>query len=144
MTLKRIKYISAFARPYTDAEIDALVQEAAFNNEVDGITGILAATGNIFFQIIEGPAEKIDSLYAKIVRDSRHVHVVLLREETLVESRLYPDWAMKKIDLSDRSSRRLEPLHAILETVSAQMRSIETLTGVLERGIWNEFISREP
>jgi len=138
MSLKRIKYVSSFSRPMTPAEIDDLAQEAGFNNEVLEITGILAVSGSLFFQILEGPQEAVDQIYSRILQDNRHVHVMLLREEVGELERLFPDWTMRKVDLSEDAENRLAPLRAILEAVFAQTQTVGQLTHALERGIWLE------
>lgn len=139
--MKRIKYISSFARSLTQAEIDEIVTVSAQNNAQLGITGILMTAGNLFFQIIEGPKAAIDEVYAKICNDSRHSNVLLLNVEEAVPHRIFPEWSMRRIDLGDLSVVRLEPHRAILETIIELRQRIETLTGILERTIWSEMIS---
>jgi hypothetical protein len=63
------------------------------NNPRDGITGALICRQDLYLQLIEGPTEAIDALYAKIVADDRHQDVTpLCRGE--VDGRLFGDWAM--------------------------------------------------
>ncbi len=51
--LKRIKYISRFAKQLSTPEIDELAKIAGENNSKKDITGALMASGGIFFQVIE-------------------------------------------------------------------------------------------
>lgn len=138
--LKRIKYISAFSKEYNPEEIDNLVKEAASNNKKIGITGILMASGSLFFQIIEGPPKEIDSLFKRILNDSRHENVMMLREEKGVPERLFPDWSMRKVDLSQTANMRLEPLNTILNTIYSQYNTINEMALTLEKAIWMEFV----
>ncbi|MBN1552099.1 BLUF domain-containing protein [bacterium] len=138
--MKRIKYISRFAKSLSSEDIRKLVEVSAKNNERDGITGVLLSSGCLFFQIIEGPKEKIDTLYEKIVADDRHTNVLMLNAEECVKERLFPDWSMKQIALDDTSIARLEPLRQILETVIEARQRIEKLTSTLERAIWSELV----
>ena len=54
--LKRLKYVSQFARALSPAQIDALTRRSAENNKKVEVTGVLMTTGGLFFQVIEGPA----------------------------------------------------------------------------------------
>jgi hypothetical protein len=63
------------------------------NNPRDGITGALICRGDLYLQLIEGPAEAIDALYARIAQDDRHANVELLLSEE-AHARLFPNWAM--------------------------------------------------
>ncbi len=142
MKLKRIKYISSFAKELSREEIDKLVADAAAHNKEKEITGFLATSGNMFFQVLEGPREAVDELYLKILGDERHTNVMLLREEQVPDRRIFPDWSMKLVDLSSTSVARLAPLQAILETIFLQHRSIGNLSAALERSIWEELAKK--
>jgi hypothetical protein len=96
---KRLKYLSRQARPMTREEIDEIVAAARVRNADAEITGALVVSGNVFFQMIEGPAASIDTLFAKIRTDLRHTDVVLLGEQTDRPTRLFPAWRMERIAL---------------------------------------------
>lgn len=133
--LKRIKYVSRFAREMTVAELDALVAKAAEKNRALGITGILATTGGLFYQVIEGPTAAIDSLYATIAADGRHVDVLVLGVEEGVAQRHFPQWQMHRVDLASPTEPQLEPLRELLATVVELRLRADRLTNTLERGI---------
>lgn len=136
--MKRIKYISRFTRDLDAAEIEALVEQARKNNEKNSITGILIASGLMFFQVIEGPEDAVDGLFARILEDDRHRDVLVIDSEQNVQYRMYPDWSLKKMDLGMETTLRTDPLRVILETVIESRTHLERLTGALERAIWNE------
>lgn len=136
MTVKRIKYISRFAQPLSGEDITRLADAASRKNARLGITGVLMTSGGIFFQILEGPPEAVDGLYAAITRDRRHTDVLLLSVEEGVKRRLFPDWGMRAMDLDAESGARLEPLKAILSAILAQRQVMESLSATLERAIW--------
>lgn len=97
----------------TEPEIDRLVARSADANFRLGITGALVVAGNVFFQIIEGPPEAIDALYAKIQADPRHTDVVCVKEDTNAEVRLFPHWAMRRVHREASSATvRMEELVA--------------------------------
>lgn len=137
--LKRLKYISEFAEFMPSDEIDRLVTEAEENNKKLDITGILIASGQMFFQVIEGPGHHVDMLYEAICKDTRHRNVHLLKSEWGVVDRMFPNWSMKQINLDSGSSARMEPLKAILEIIIENQQQISTLSQVLERAIWEAF-----
>ncbi len=139
--LKRLKYVSRFAKPLPSDEIARLADQSAARNQQLGVTGVLMSAGGLFFQIIEGPKEHVDTLYESIVRDGRHTDVLLLGSEENVNDRLFPYWSMKKIDLDERADARLDPLKSILEALVAQHQVMGRLTQCLERAIWTEMVS---
>ncbi len=70
-----------------------ILSGARRNNRRDDITGALICRRDLYLQLIEGPATKIDALYARIVVDDRHGDVRLLLADT-VDQRLFPQWEM--------------------------------------------------
>lgn len=70
-----------------------ILSSARRNNPRDGITGALICRHDLYLQLIEGPAEAIDALYARIAEDDRHFDMRLLLTEAMGE-RMFPAWAM--------------------------------------------------
>ena len=68
---KRITYVSRFAKPFSEGELEKLGESSARNNEELGVTGVLMTSGGIFFQILEGPEEAVDRVYSAIANDGR-------------------------------------------------------------------------
>jgi len=137
MKIKRIKYISRFAAAMTADEIRALEEEAGRNNLERGITGVLMTSGGLFFQVIEGPAEEVDALYARILSDPRHTDIARLSTD-LVDDRLFPDWGMKTMDLDTKTWLRVEPLRELLRALQQQREAMQTLSEFLQRAVWEE------
>lgn len=75
------------------AMLAGILVGARRNNVRDGITGALICRHDIYLQLIEGDADKIDALYAHIRRDDRHLMVTELWRG-MVDARSFPDWAM--------------------------------------------------
>ncbi|MDY0004010.1 MAG: BLUF domain-containing protein [Polyangia bacterium] len=136
--MKRLKYVSRFAHPITEPEIRELVEKAAARNAELDLTGILMTTGEMFFQVLEGPAEQVDEVFRAIRADPRHTDVLLLSLEDDVAHRIFPDWSMKRMSLGAESSTRLEPVREILEAVVDLRFRAEKLANALERAIWRE------
>ena len=136
-TLKRIKYVSRGAMPLSAEEVEELRAVSQRNNRREGITGVLVETGGLFFQVIEGPESSVDHLYRKISADPRHSELFLLNVMTNVESRLFPEWAMKTVQL-DRTDPRREAVRVLLETAVESHRRVQRLAQAIERVVWNE------
>jgi hypothetical protein len=83
---------------------------------------------------------EVDTLYAKLLGDPRHTDLLLLSSDDDVRERLFPDWAMRAVDLDSETGTRLEPLRTMLEAVVAQRRIQEQLVGSLERALWRELV----
>jgi hypothetical protein len=138
--LRRIKYISSFATPLSEADIQGIVEVCQRNNPAKKITGVLMASGGLFFQILEGPEQEVGEVYQTILEDPRHRKVTMLADQRAVEDRLFPDWSMKRLDLSDSAKQRAEPLQSILDTIISLNEDIERLSLALTLGIWQEFV----
>jgi hypothetical protein len=141
--MKRIRYISRFARALSASEIDELTRKAARDNKRRRITGMLVATGELFFQLIEGPDKAIDNLLARIRRDPRHRDLLVVGVESGALERICPDWAMARLDLGADARISLEPVKAILTAVRDGRRVIDELVASLEQLMWRELIEAE-
>jgi hypothetical protein len=69
-------------------------------NRIHQITGVLCQGDGFFLQVLEGERGIVNQLYARIVRDSRHKDVELVKFEEITQ-RKYSQWSMALIDLSD-------------------------------------------
>lgn len=133
--MKRIKYVSQYARDLGPADIDALVAQSASNNAARQVTGILMSSGRVFFQILEGPESAVDELFVRIRRDSRHRDVLLLATENDIPSRFFPDWSMRRVALDGLAAARMAPARDLLQAIHEKHRELEHLTTDLERAI---------
>lgn len=137
--LKRIKYVSRFDQPMSAAAVEAIGEQSRANNERLGLTGILMASGGLFYQVLEGPPQAVDEVYSKICADGRHTDLLLLSSEDVAE-RAFPDWSMKTINLDAESHVRLFPLKALISAVFEQSRLIGNMTWAIERTIRHEMM----
>lgn len=78
---------------YDSAILSAILSTSRRNNSRRGITGALICRHDIYLQLIEGDADAIDALFARISDDDRHLAVMLLNRAA-VPDRMFPDWAM--------------------------------------------------
>lgn len=98
--LIRLTYVSILQPHVTDADIDDLVAKAADFNKAHDITGVLAIDGDKVCQILEGPAENVDALYASIQRDERHHGVVQIVHQP-IEKSAFETWGMARRSMVD-------------------------------------------
>ncbi len=78
----------------SEESINDLIEKSANANIEREISGILLHDDTHFFQILEGPKEKIEDLYKKILQDLRHTEVVLITLEP-IPTRLHSELGMK-------------------------------------------------
>jgi hypothetical protein len=140
--IKRIKYVSRFAQPFRETELDELGKRAAEKNEALGITGILMTSGGLFYQELEGPREAVDGLFDAIKSDTRHTDLLVLAVEENVTDRLFPNWSMKTVNLDAADHVRLLPLKILMEAVFDQQQLIDKMIWAIERGLRQEFQSK--
>lgn len=93
MSLTQLIYAS---RPFgfDQAMLNGILLDARRCNERDDITGALIARGDLYLQLLEGPEEKVQAAYDRIIDDDRHLEVKQLVQRQ-VEARMFPGWAMR-------------------------------------------------
>ena len=97
--LKRVIYVSE-KTDSSDASLAQIIDSSTKNNLETGVTGCLLSGSNSFLQLLEGPRQRIDSLYVTINADSRHKNVVMLTDED-IDERLFASWSMKLAPFDD-------------------------------------------
>lgn len=91
--LMRIFYTSTARKPFSPADLEALLLQSRIHNVHWDVTGALLYHDHSFFQVIEGPAENVRDLWKKIERDPRHFALHLFLEQQPA-TRLFPEWQM--------------------------------------------------
>ncbi len=98
MRLHQLIYVSAATRPFSDADLEALVARARRENHARGITGLLLHSEGVFLQVLEGEKAIVDELYhGHIACDTRHTHLRLLADGPAA-GRIFPDWNLGFVD----------------------------------------------
>lgn len=102
-----IIYSSRPTKALNDAELEELLAVSRTENKNYQVTGMLVCMSDSYIQLIEGYEEPIKRLYQNIVNDTRHDHVITLKEGQ-ISKRFFPDWAMgfdkDKYSLTDYSN----------------------------------------
>ncbi len=99
--MKFVLYTSVLNQEQYDVlAVPDIVKTARTQNNIHGITGVLLFDGLNFTQYFEGSEEAVDTLLANILRDNRHKNIIIVLTGQQ-EKRLYNDWGMGYIDISD-------------------------------------------
>ena len=79
-------------------EVNRILVHSRRNNHRLQVGGVLHFANGRFFQYLEGPADVVDCLYARICRDPRHRDVQRLTRRP-IRSRRFQDWSMKFVSV---------------------------------------------
>lgn len=107
-------YVSSARQPFTRVQLFDLMESACRNNEAKNITGLLLHRAGNFMQLLEGPEEMVEKLFATISADHRHGSVTLLQRSQAKE-RMFPRWSMACRDLNEPQVLALPGFSQFLE-----------------------------
>lgn len=116
---------------FQQTDLDILRTAVAFNAAND-ITGFLHRSAEHYYQYIEGPAEVLDVLLARIAKDARHTDFTLLQTgET--DLRRFAGWSMGYSRIAQDAQRAV--LHPTTngEVVADFLRQEAKQTGKVRR-----------
>lgn len=106
MNIVRLTYASRLTKEMSPAALKKIMVVSRRNNQKLGVTGALCHSPRGFLQILEGPAEAVNELYNRIVKDPRHSRVTLL-EYVKVPYREFENWSMAYIHTDEISQALL-------------------------------------
>lgn len=134
----QLLYVSTATRPFDDAKLRALLGLARERNSQAGITGALLHQEGSFLQILEGPTEPVEALYAKLGRDARHQRVTLLARNEIQDAN-FPDWSMGFVDVKGSAAllpgfRRVGDLGGLI----GDTRAVEKVIQAFRGGRWRQ------
>nr|BAO32069.1 photoactivated adenylyl cyclase [Naegleria australiensis] len=124
----RIQYAShCCSGKISESVKNEILSVAQRENEIRGITGVLICVNDMFFQIIEGHTQHVETLYHNILKDKRHYDVVCV-DKMYFDSeseRYFPDWCMQSLDMESLFDHCLDP--SLSTAVGAAFRAFKTL-----------------
>lgn len=100
MALRRIVYTSKASVQFSKRSLLDLLHESRAFNSIDDISGVLMHSKGYFLQIIEGESEALDDLFARLLRDTRHNEVKIIRDSS-ADERLFSNWSMGCADFDE-------------------------------------------
>lgn len=93
MHLRQLVYVSAATGSPDDKELNAILEASHRNNSGADVTGMLLYIDKGFLQILEGPPDRVEEIYQRILRDPRHTaQRVVVDKQT--DERLFGQWSM--------------------------------------------------
>jgi len=92
-SLYTLLYVSTAARPLSMGDIGRLLAKARQRNLDLDVTGVLLYSDGSFMQCLEGPAERLATVYDRIKSDSLHFGVIDLVREPIAK-REFSEWTM--------------------------------------------------
>lgn len=126
--MRGLVYSSTANNAFTLADLGALAANSAQRNAQVGISGYLYYDKGRFMQYLEGEAEAIAALMARIERDERHTIRRVVVDDTLCTQR-FPTWHMQWLQQGSMVAIRLEHiLYEFMNLKTAPNTSFELLT----------------
>jgi hypothetical protein len=92
-------YTSTAVSPCDTETLGNLLIQARARNLAKDITGMLLYDFGRFLQVLEGPDENVERVFASVQRDPRHTDIVTL-SKVPIEFREFQYWSMAFLDLS--------------------------------------------
>jgi Sensors of blue-light using FAD len=71
-----------------------ILMKSRRNNARNDVTGALICRADLYLQWLEGPQTAVEAIYAKILKDDRHLDIVRRITRTST-TRLFPEWSMR-------------------------------------------------
>ena len=91
--LCRLTYVSRAKPELNSSDLKEILKQAQYNNQQNGITGMLCFNKCFFLQTIEGARPELSSLLNKISADNRHFDLQII-ESVEIHSRHWSEWSM--------------------------------------------------
>ena len=91
--MRQVIYASAATVSFSQSDLIELLKIARQRNSAVDISGMLLYNAGSFLQVLEGPDENVDALFAKIQKDTRHTRCLLLSRKTIQEKE-FENWSM--------------------------------------------------
>jgi hypothetical protein len=109
--IKYVLYVSKMTVDMPDRAkyICEILNTASVQNSRFGITGALIASQSMFAQVIEGASEPVDILMERIIQDSRHTEIKILRS-IHIHRRRFADWAVAYDGLTPYVEKHLKAI----------------------------------
>lgn len=90
-----------------NADVARILMQSRRNNPPRGLVGALYFSDRCFFQCLEGPADEVDALYARLGQDERHRDLAVLSRESIAKAS-FSGWSMKYVPNAAAVGRILE------------------------------------
>jgi Sensors of blue-light using FAD len=133
----QIIYSSQSATPMQTDDLEDILEGARESNAEAGITGALVYVDGYFLQILEGKAEDLEDLMARISQDVRHEKVTVLKQGE-VSAAHFSDWNMAYVSATPEQVAewaglsRTTAIPAVISDLQAESARVSRVTkGIL-------------
>ena len=126
--MKRLTYISKLNAVLSADDVLEIGRVSSVNNRKIDVTGVLICAGDYFFQTLEGEQTIVDQLLEKIGRDTRHCDVRVLAAEYGCEERLFSNWDMKTVTITESTDLMLQAVGMMLENIAESYQIVGRYT----------------
>jgi len=132
--LIQLTYASRTSRTLGPADIKDIMAASQRNNSRIGVTGALCLNNGIFLQQLEGEKAAVNSLYHRLLLDSRHREPAVL-DFSEITHRRFGKWSMgliasleenRQVFLKYSSSADFDPYSMSCSTLRAFLDEIQT------------------
>ena len=118
-------YASSATTPFTDRELQSLLDDSRESNRAHQVTGMLLYCGGNFIQALEGTQAALDAVLQRIRASRRHGGLITLYHEPIAQ-REFGDWnmAFRQIERDEFQalSANAAPGRMLLRTFAELMR----------------------
>ncbi len=121
MSINQLVYLSEAVSKMSRADLESIQNIAKMNNHPLDVTGSLFYNGGWFLQILEGPAQTLDSLYHKIEKDLRHKNARVIHNEP-AKFRTFGRWSMNMINLDNRQADKYNELVEVIDAAKVNRK----------------------
>ena len=139
MQIQQLVYQSSATVSITLSQFQQLLPIFRAQNHSVGISGLLLYSDDNIMQVLEGPAESVHAVYARIARDMRHYDVCVLADGP-VSTRAFGEWSMGFLHLEAPELSQLAGYVSLTqpERLLPQSQAWPELIALLQ-----EFVARE-
>lgn len=88
-----IVYFSFSVKPFSEADINAILEQSRRHNSEHNISGMLLYLNGSVIQVLEGDEDDLNQLYSRIKVDTRHRNVTQVFSRPILE-RVFQKWSM--------------------------------------------------
>lgn len=134
MPMQQLIYSSAALRPFKWIDLHDMVTAARKFNAGHDISGMMVYHARSILQVIEGPEDAIDALFARILRDPRHTALRLIaRNKT--DKREFENWPMGLVkNMNGGPQPPIFASYTPIELMSLDLDRAKTMLVTFQRG----------
>lgn len=105
--ISRSTFLPAEPTNGIEPNVARILLKSRANNKKNGLVGVLYFGDGCFFQCLEGATEAVDTLYKKLLIDTRHKDLKVLSRKS-IDSLSFSNWSMKHVPLEDDMTKMLK------------------------------------